>query len=133
MKRSEKLELFNEQLANYREATKNTEMGSAMQKFAVSLKLVNDRIESEEKQEEEWPKERKFKTPDGDICVIWGNKFHNWEGPAYIPGGNKKLAEYHLYGIQYSFEEWKEMKKQWEGLPWYKTPAILADAGTARN
>ena len=58
---------------------------------------------------------------------------HNWDGPALFPKGDKKQGEYYLYGIRYEAEEWKEMKKQWEGLPWYKTPAILMDAGSARN
>ena len=133
MKRSDRFKQHQEELARYKELTKDTKVGSAMAKFAIKLKEVNTRLESLEKEETEWPKEVKFKTPTGDICVTWDGKFHNWEGPAYIPEGDSKRAEYHLYGIQYSFEEWKEMKKQWEGLPWYKTPAILADAGTARN
>ena len=67
------------------------------------------------------------------IAICWGNKFHNWDGPALYPEGNKRKGEYYLYGIRYEVEEWKEMKKQWDGLPWYKTPAILMDAGSARN
>ena len=38
-----------------------------------------------------------------------------------------------LYGIEYSREDWSERVKQREGLPWYKTPSILADRGAARN
>jgi hypothetical protein len=47
------------------------------------------------------------------------NKLHNWEGPALI-NETKKLKEYYLNGIQYTMDEWKEIKKSGEGLPWYK-------------
>ena len=47
------------------------------------------------------------------------NKLHNWEGPALI-NETKKLKEYYLNGIQYTMEEWKDIKKSGEGLPWYK-------------
>ena len=43
-----------------------------------------------------------LKKKDGTIIHIWDNKFHNWEGPAYIPQGNMKKREYYLYGIKYS-------------------------------
>jgi hypothetical protein len=49
------------------------------------------------------------------------NKFHNWDGPAYIPQGNKRLAEYYLFGIKYSKEEWLDRKKDVNGVPFYKT------------
>jgi hypothetical protein len=48
------------------------------------------------------------------------NKFHNWDGPALIPQGNTKLAEYYLYGIKYSKDKWHEVKKESNGLPWFK-------------
>ena len=47
------------------------------------------------------------------------NKLHNWEGPALI-NEKQKLKEYHLNGIQYSLDAWKDIKKSGEGLPWYK-------------
>ena len=75
-------------------------------------------------------KSRKITTADGTIMHTFNGKLHNWEGPALISSDKK---EYYLYGIQYSQEEWKEFKTQWSGLPWYKTPSILADAGAARN
>ena len=134
MTRSEKHQSWSKDLAAYREATKQTDLGSAMSKFHTILDRVNSVIESSEKEEIDWPKTRKLTNPKtGDIAICWGNKFHNWDGPALYPKGNKKQGEYYLYGIRYEVEEWKEMKKQWEGLPWYKTPAILMDAGTARN
>jgi hypothetical protein len=49
------------------------------------------------------------------------NKFHNWDGPAYIPQGNKRLAEYYLFGIKYSKDEWLDRKKDGNGVPFYKT------------
>ena len=75
-----------------------------------------------------------IKPEDGTIAYVITidgvSKLHNWDGPALI---NSNKSEYYLYGIQYSYEEWREFKTQWTGLPWYKTPSILADAGTARN
>ena len=47
------------------------------------------------------------------------NKLHNWEGPALI-NESKKIKEYYLNGIQYTMDEWKDIKKSGEGLPWYK-------------
>ena len=29
-------------------------------------------------------------------------------------------VEYYLNGIQYSEDDWKEIRKEREGLPWYK-------------
>lgn len=137
MKQSKKFEQYRQELARYRESTKNTEIGMAMSKFAERLKQVTARLEEIEDQDtyesSPWPKTQNFTSSDGTRYITWDGKLHNWDGPALIPQGNSKLAEYHLYGIKYSLEDWKEMKKQWEGLPWYKTPAILADAGTARN
>ena len=49
------------------------------------------------------------------------NKLHNWDGPALVPQGNNKLAEYYIYGIQYTKEDWIERKRDTNGLPWFKT------------
>ena len=49
------------------------------------------------------------------------NKLHNWDGPAIIPQGNNRLAEYYIYGIKYSKEEWVDRKRDTNGLPWFKT------------
>ncbi len=73
--------------------------------------------------ENEWPKSRRLKKADGTIAYIWDGKLHNWEGPALIPEGNEKKAEYHLYGIQFSKEDHKEAIRNQTGLPWYKQPA----------
>ena len=47
------------------------------------------------------------------------NQLHNWEGPAIINEQQKK-KEYYLNGINYSLDDWKEIRKSREGLPWYK-------------
>ena len=75
------------------------------------------------KQSTDWPKSQKLKKADGTVAYIWDGKLHNWEGPALIPEGNEKKAEYHLYGIQFSKEDHKEAIRNQTGLPWYKQPA----------
>ena len=47
------------------------------------------------------------------------NQLHCWDGPAIINEGQKK-KEYYLNGINYSFDDWKDIRKEREGLPWYK-------------
>ena len=47
------------------------------------------------------------------------NKLHNWDGPAIVNEEQRK-KEYYLNGIQYSLDDWKGIKKEREGLPWYK-------------
>lgn len=59
-------------------------------------------------------------------------KYHNWDGPAVEPiefEDSKYKKEYYLYGIQMSYDEWSEARKDREGLPWYKNPAMR---GTTR-
>jgi hypothetical protein len=65
-------------------------------------------------------KQRKIKTSDGTIIHIWDNKMHNWEGPAFIPQGDNKKAEYYIYGMKHSKDEWQEARKSQTGLPYYK-------------
>ena len=76
-----------------------------------------------DKKYDEWPNSQKLKKADGTIAYIWDNKFHNWDGPALIPEGNHRKAEYYLYGIKYSKSEFKEVVRNRTGLPWYKQPA----------
>ena len=133
MTREQRNKYFEKELRDYWERNNDIPLNKAMIKFAKRLKEWENNYESII-DESDYPKTRKLTNPKtGDIAICWGNKFHNWDGPALYPEGNKKQGEYYLYGIRYDVEEWKEMKKQWEGLPWYKTPAILMDAGTARN
>ena len=76
----------------------------------------------------EWPEPKETKTPDGTILHHWDGKLHNWEGPALIPQGVRRLREYYLYGIRLTEEEWKERKRDRKGVPWYKNPAIRESA-----
>jgi hypothetical protein len=66
-----------------------------------------------------------LRTGDGTILYYSNtdgvNKLHNWDGPAFIPQGNMKLAEYYIYGIQYTKEDWIDRKRDTNGLPWFKT------------
>lgn len=79
--------------------------------------------------ERTWEPSKKLKKPDGTIAYVWDGKLHNWDGPAYIPEGDERKAEYYLYGIKKSKEEHKEAIRQQTGLPWYKNPSMK---GTAR-
>ena len=56
-------------------------------------------------------------------------KLHCWEGPALVNEKQRK-KEYYLNGIMFTKDEWKEIKKGREGLPWYKNPA---HKGTSRH
>ena len=78
---------------------------------------------------EEYPKQRKITTKDGTIMHLWGRQLHNWEGPAVIPQGNKKLEEYYIFGIKYPKDKWLLAKKEQSGLPWYKGSMKLEEGG----
>ena len=64
---------------------------------------------------------KKMKAADGSIVYYLNGKIHNWEGPALIPQGNKRAAEYYLFGIKHTKEQWEEKKKDVNGQPFYKT------------
>jgi hypothetical protein len=66
---------------------------------------------------------KKMKTGDKTIIYYLDGKIHNWEGPALIPQGNKRLAEYYLFGIKHTKEQWEEKKKDVNGQPFYKSAA----------
>ena len=66
---------------------------------------------------------KKLKTQDGSIVYYWEGKMHNWDGPAYIPQGNKRAAEYWLFGMKYTKDQWEDRKKDINGQPFYKTAA----------
>ena len=63
------------------------------------------------------------KTTAYTLEIYGKNQLHNCEGPAIINKQQKK-KEYYLNGILYTRDEWKEIKKSGEGLPWYKNPAM---------
>jgi len=54
----------------------------------------------------------------------FGNRaiFHSEDGPALV-NTEQKRKEYYLNGIEYTFDDWNEIMKGKEGLPWYKKPA----------
>ena len=56
--------------------------------------------------------------------VEWNGigKFHSMEGPALI-NKEQKRKEYYLNGIEFTYDDWNEIMKGKEGLPWYKKPA----------
>ena len=54
---------------------------------------------------EKWEQSKRLKKADGTIAVVWEGKLHNWDGPALIPEGNERKAEYYIYGVKYSKEE----------------------------
>ena len=82
---------------------------------------------------EKWEASKRLKKPDGTKAIVWEGKLHNWDGPAYIPQGNERKAEYHIYGIKYSKEEWKDRRRQREGLPYYKNQSMKSKLTDYRN
>jgi hypothetical protein len=70
---------------------------------------------------------KRIKTQDGSIVysidIEDKNLMHNWDGPAYIPQGNKRAAEYWLFGFKYTKDQWEDRKKDVNGQPFYKTAA----------
>jgi hypothetical protein len=63
---------------------------------------------------------KKYVSPDGTIRFIKEGKLHNFDGPALIPEGNMKKAEWYVFGIPYSKKQFEEIKKHNNGLPWFK-------------
>ena len=80
-----------------------------------------------------YPKSRKLVKTDGTIAYTWDGKLHNWDGPALIPEGKTKNAEYYLYGFQKTLDDWKEMKRQREGIPFYKNQSMKNLLSDYRN
>jgi hypothetical protein len=78
---------------------------------------------------EKWEPTKKLTKADGTIAYIWDNNLHNWDGPALIPEGNMRKREYYLYGIRKTEEQWKDARKDREGLPFYKKASVT---GTSR-
>jgi hypothetical protein len=66
-------------------------------------------------------------TSDGTIAhyvsINGIKKMHNWDGAALIPQGNKRQAEYYLFGIKHTKDQWLDKKKNVNGVPFYKTAA----------
>lgn len=70
---------------------------------------------------------KKLVKADGTIAFVNETdgtfKLHNFDGPALIPQGNKRLAEYYLFGVKYTKEQWEVAKKDENGVPFHKTAA----------
>jgi hypothetical protein len=67
---------------------------------------------------------KRLKSPDGTVRFIKDGKLHNAEGPAVIHSDGKE--EYHINGFQYTKDEFKKLKKESVGLPWYKSGSSKA-------
>ena len=53
-------------------------------------------------------------------------KHHRYDGPAIVPikGQNSEWSKsYYLFGFKYNQEDYDEIMKEREGVPFYKTPA----------
>ena len=66
---------------------------------------------------------KRLKTKDGSIVYYLDGKMHNFDGPAYIPQGNKRAAEYYVFGIKFTKDQFDNIKKDNNGVPIYKTAA----------
>jgi hypothetical protein len=66
---------------------------------------------------------KKLKTKDGSIVYYLDGKMHNFDGPAYIPQGNKRAAEYYVFGVKFTKDQFDNIKKDNNGVPFYKTAA----------
>ena len=67
---------------------------------------------------------RKITTADGTIMYMFDGKLHNWDGPALIREGVYRQREYYIYGVLHTEDEWKEVKRDKNGVPWYKNPSM---------
>ena len=74
---------------------------------------------------------KKMKSADGSIIYYLNGKIHNWDGPAFLPQGNKRKAEYWLFGMPHTKVQWEEKKKDLHGQPWHKTAAGKASGARA--
>ena len=74
--------------------------------------------------EEDGSKTRARVLQMGDRAV-----FHDEKGPALI-NKEQRRKEYYLNGIEFTYDDWNEIIKGKEGLPWYKNPAMK---GTSRH
>jgi len=66
---------------------------------------------------------KRLKTKDGTIVYYLDGKMHNFDGPAYLPQGNKRAAEYYVFGVKFTKEQFDNIKKDNNGVPFYKTAA----------
>ncbi|HEX5186617.1 MAG TPA: hypothetical protein VFV86_06975 [Nitrososphaeraceae archaeon] len=64
---------------------------------------------------------KKIVTQDGTVMYYQNGKLHNYEGAALIPQGDKKKAEYYLFGVKFTKDKWEQSKKDSNGVPFAKT------------
>ena len=69
------------------------------------------------------PETKRLKTQDGTIVYYLDGKMHNFDGPAYLPQGNKRAAEYYVFGVKFTKDQFDNIKKDNNGVPFYKTAA----------
>ena len=76
------------------------------------------------KVKEDWST-RSITTPDGITISFFNNKLHNWNGPAIkYKDDSKRKAEYYLYGIQRTKDDWLEFRRDRSGVPPDKNPQV---------
>jgi hypothetical protein len=76
------------------------------------------------KVKEDWST-RTITTPDGITISFFNNKLHNWNGPAIkYKDGSKRKAEYYLYGLQRTKDDWIEFRRDRSGVPPDKNPQV---------
>ena len=72
-------------------------------------------------------KTRTLTTPEGTTITYFDGKLHNWDGPALKPSKiSKQKAEYHLYGFQYTKDEWVEARRDRNGVTPDKNPQVTS-------
>ena len=70
-------------------------------------------------------KTRIIKSPDGIIRSIFDGKLHSiTEAAIQYPKEMKLKNEYYLYGIQYTKDDWQEVKREMIGVPPSKNPTF---------
>ena len=68
-----------------------------------------------ETQEQTSAMPKKINTTTGQIIFVLNGKLHNYDGPAYYPNVTEKengaKPSYHLFGFEYTKDEWKVRRK----------------------
>ena len=64
-----------------------------------------------------------FNAVDGRKITMFNGKLHNWEGPA-VKYPDRQKDEYWLYGFQYSKDDFKEQRRDRNGVPPGKNPQV---------
>ena len=94
MTREQRLKQHEQDLKEYFANNQDRPLVKAMTDFRKHLNKWEENREVVEK-DDTWPVCSRFVSEDGTINILWGKKLHNWDGPALIPQGDRKLAEYY--------------------------------------